>query len=250
MNWKRPCRASPERWKIATMCRPRCAISNPWMAWNSSTRLNLSRCIGCRKCVHACVAENNQSRRPEIQYIRVLEMPRGTMDLEQGDHYYDRPTGARRRSFLHAGAVPPVQESPLCQGLSGRSNLAGGGWDCGHRLRLVHRLPVLRGGLSLLGARVLISPNRRFPKTRLNPDMAYLSNRPRPKGVVEKCHFCLQRTRQGRMPACLEVCPTGSRKFGNVLDPAKRGLPDSQNQSHLRSQGGSGDAAPIFLLLR
>lgn len=21
------------------------------------------------------------------------------------------------------------------------------------------------------------------------------------------------------MPACLEVCPTGSRKFGNVLDP-------------------------------
>ena len=34
--------------------------------------LNLTRCIGCRKCVHACVAENNQSRNPEIQYIRVL----------------------------------------------------------------------------------------------------------------------------------------------------------------------------------
>jgi ferredoxin len=29
--------------------------------------LNLTRCIGCRKCVHACVAENNQSRSPEIQ---------------------------------------------------------------------------------------------------------------------------------------------------------------------------------------
>lgn len=29
--------------------------------------LNLTRCIGCRKCVHACVAENNQSRNPEIQ---------------------------------------------------------------------------------------------------------------------------------------------------------------------------------------
>jgi len=26
--------------------------------------LNLTRCIGCRKCVHACVAENNQSRNP------------------------------------------------------------------------------------------------------------------------------------------------------------------------------------------
>jgi molybdopterin-containing oxidoreductase family iron-sulfur binding subunit len=49
--------------------------------------------------------------------------------------------------------------------------------------------------------------------------MSYLSNRPRPKGVMEKCHFCLHRTRQGRLPACLEACPTGARKFGNVLDP-------------------------------
>ncbi len=36
--------------------------------------LNLTRCIGCRKCVHACVQENNQSRDPEIQYIRVLRL--------------------------------------------------------------------------------------------------------------------------------------------------------------------------------
>jgi len=43
--------------------------------------LNLTRCIGCRKCVHACVKENNQSRNPEIQYIRVLRMPHGTFDL-------------------------------------------------------------------------------------------------------------------------------------------------------------------------
>ncbi len=51
--------------------------------------LNLTRCIGCRRCVHACVAENNQSRNPEIQYIRVLRMPNGTFDLEKSDHNYD-----------------------------------------------------------------------------------------------------------------------------------------------------------------
>src|SRR5436190_4357652 len=50
--------------------------------------LNLTRCIGCRKCVHACVAENNQSRSPEIQYIRVLKMPYGSMEMEKGDHNY------------------------------------------------------------------------------------------------------------------------------------------------------------------
>ena len=26
-------------------------------------------------------------------------------------------------------------------------------------------------------------------------------------------------TRKGRYPACVEVCPVGARKFGNLLDP-------------------------------
>ena len=52
--------------------------------------LDLSRCIGCRRCVHACVEENNQSRDPEIQYITVLEMEkRHGVDLERANAYYD-----------------------------------------------------------------------------------------------------------------------------------------------------------------
>ena len=50
--------------------------------------LNLTRCIGCRKCVHACVNENNQSRNPEIQYIRVLRLPHGSLDIEKAEHNY------------------------------------------------------------------------------------------------------------------------------------------------------------------
>ncbi|MEZ4743359.1 MAG: 4Fe-4S dicluster domain-containing protein [Bdellovibrionota bacterium] len=57
-----------------------------------------------------------------------------------------------------------------------------------------------------------------IPRERLNPNQSYLSNRVRPKGVMEKCTFCLHRTRKGQYPACLEACPTGARKFGNILD--------------------------------
>jgi molybdopterin-containing oxidoreductase family iron-sulfur binding subunit len=58
-----------------------------------------------------------------------------------------------------------------------------------------------------------------LPKEEMNPVTHYMGNRPRMRGVVEKCHWCLQRSRQGRYPACVEVCPVGARKFGNLLDP-------------------------------
>jgi Fe-S-cluster-containing dehydrogenase component len=53
----------------------------------------------------------------------------------------------------------------------------------------------------------------------VNPDLHFLGNRTRPKGVVEKCTFCIQRVRNGRYTACVEICPVGARKFGNLLDP-------------------------------
>ena len=150
--------------------------------------LNLSRCIGCRKCVHACVAENNQSRSPEVQYIRVLEMPRGTTDIEQGNHHYDRATVPSEDHYYmpiqcHQCANPPcVKVCPV------EATWQEVRRHHGDRLRLVHRVPLLRGGVSLLGPPIQFSPSRRFPRTGSTPTMAYLSNRPRSKGVMEKCH--------------------------------------------------------------
>ncbi|NQU87901.1 MAG: 4Fe-4S ferredoxin, partial [Mariniphaga sp.] len=57
------------------------------------------------------------------------------------------------------------------------------------------------------------------PAEEINTEVHYLGNRPRMNGVVEKCTFCIQRTREGKYPSCVEICPTGSRKFGNLLDP-------------------------------
>ena len=181
--------------------------------------LSLSRCNGNRRCVHACVAENNQSRNPQLQYIRVDRDAPGDERPGPGRSPLRPPDRAGRGPLLPAGPVPPVRQPPLHQGVPGGGDLAGARRHHRHRLRLVHRLPVLRGGLSILrpDASTLAQPE--IPTKEINPDMGYLSNRPRSMGVMEKCTFCLHRTREGRLPACLEACPTGARKFGNLLDP-------------------------------
>ena len=180
--------------------------------------LNLSKCKGYRDCVKACVQENNQSRDSEIQYIRVLEMNHGSQNLEESEHYYTP------ESLPHEGKYyMPVQcnhcEDPPC----------------------VNACPVKAtwkepDGIVVvdynwcIGCRYCAAScpywARKFnwgepfiPVDEMNTQTHYLSNRPRTKGVMEKCTFCLQRTRKGRMPACQEACPTGSRVFGNLLDP-------------------------------
>ncbi len=57
------------------------------------------------------------------------------------------------------------------------------------------------------------------PKEEMTKKQHYLGNRLRGRGQMEKCTFCVQRSRNGRLPACVEACPTGARVFGNLLDP-------------------------------
>lgn len=181
--------------------------------------LDLSRCVGCRRCVHACVKENNQSRDPEIQWIRVLEMDKEEgVNLQHAEHYYN-PAEVPRESHFYMPVQCQQCKKPPCVkvcpvGATWKEKdgivVVDYNWCIGCRYCMA---------ACPYGARHFNWGEPHLDSKDVNPETHYLGNRPRPKGVVEKCTFCIQRTRKGLYPACVEICPTGSRKFGNLLDP-------------------------------
>jgi molybdopterin-containing oxidoreductase family iron-sulfur binding subunit len=65
------------------------------------------------------------------------------------------------------------------------------------------------------GARHFNWTEPEVPEEERNPDVPVEEK----AGVVEKCTFCVQRTRNGQTTACTEACPVGARKFGDLNDP-------------------------------
>ncbi len=185
--------------------------------------LDLSRCIGCRRCVYACVEENNQSRDPQIHWITVLEFEKGEKWVnvfEEADKYYN-PAKVPEEGHFYMPVQCQQCENPPCVKVCPTKAtwkerdgivVVDYNWCIGCRYCMA---------ACPYGARRFNWAKPRISKEEINTDTHYLGNRPRYKGVVEKCTFCIQRTREnpGRYPACVEICPVGARKFGNLLDP-------------------------------
>ncbi|MCA9190021.1 MAG: hypothetical protein KDA99_30560, partial [Planctomycetales bacterium] len=74
--------------------------------------VNLSLCNGNGKCMEACHLENNHDRATNQSYIRILEMPKGTMDMGKGNTTYMHAVPAEGMFYL------PVQcqqcDNPPC----------------------------------------------------------------------------------------------------------------------------------------
>jgi Fe-S-cluster-containing dehydrogenase component len=182
--------------------------------------LDISRCIGCRRCVYACVDENNQSRDPQVHWIRVLEMEKEKgIDFAHANAYYEADTVPRPGHFYVPVACQQC-ENPPCV----KSCPVGATWKEPDGIVVIDYDWCIgcRCCMSACpyGARHFNWKEPEIPEALMNPNTHALGNRPRMKGVVEKCTFCIQRVRDGRYPACVEVCPVGARKFGNLLDPS------------------------------
>ena len=154
----------------------------------------------------------------DIRYIRVLEMESGTFDMEHADPFYEHEHVPKRGKYYLPVQCQQCENPPCVKACPVRATWAEPdgivvvdyNWCIGCRY--------CQAACPYFARRFnwdapAIAPDH------INPNQGYLSNRIRPMGVVEKCTFCLQRTRNGRYPACLEACPTGARKFGNMKDP-------------------------------
>ena len=181
--------------------------------------LNISKCKGYRDCVAACVKENNLGRGGQMEYIRVVERDKGDNNLLNAEHYYNPEFVPQEgKEYLPIQCMqcdnpPCVKACPVEATWKEPDGIVviDYNWCIGCRYCMT---------ACPYSARHFNWTEPQIPPKELNPVTHYLGNRPRMKGVVEKCHFCIQRSRKGLQPACMEVCPTGARVFGNLLDPA------------------------------
>lgn len=178
---------------------------------------NISRCEGFMDCVQACVRENNLDRKSKTQYVRVFEMEHGQMDITKGNGKYFHEVPREGHFYMaiqcfHCENPPCVKACPTKATWKEKDGIVVVDYDW------------------CIGCRYCMAAcpywGRRFnwhdpevPAEEINPKQHYLGNRMRKRGQMEKCTFCIQRSRNGKLPACAEACPTGARIFGNLLDP-------------------------------
>jgi Fe-S-cluster-containing dehydrogenase component len=178
---------------------------------------NISRCEGYMDCVEACVKENNLDRKSKTQYVRIFEMENGQMDITTGNGKYFHEVPKEDHFYMgiqcfHCEQAPCIKACPTKATWKEPDGIVVVDYDW------------------CIGCRYCMAAcpywGRRFnwhdpevPKEEINKNQHYLGNRMRKKGQMEKCTFCIQRSRNGKLPACADACPTGSRVFGNLLDP-------------------------------
>lgn len=166
---------------------------------------DLTRCIGCNACTIACKAHNGTP--PGIFWARVLEKEVGKYPTAKRiflpvacNHCKEPPcvdacpTGATKKR--EDGIVTVEQDK--CIGC--RACMVVCPYEARYYLKKV--TPYFPGGFTPF------------------EEWVYKSKPWHQEGTVQKCTLCIDRVEEGKQPACVEVCLTNARYFGDFDDPS------------------------------
>ena len=179
--------------------------------------LDLDKCIGCRRCEYACVMENNTVRDAGMDWIHIYEVDReNVVHLEGATRdYVTAPKPGKVYvpvACMHCENPPCTMVCPVKATWKEKDGIVVIDYDkCIGCKYCVVACPY--------GARRFNLFKPHLDPLELNPNMHILGNIPRPIHVTEKCTWCVQRVRDGGVPACVEACPVGARVFGDLNDP-------------------------------
>ncbi|HEX5591039.1 MAG TPA: 4Fe-4S dicluster domain-containing protein [Candidatus Limnocylindrales bacterium] len=179
--------------------------------------VDTASCIGCGLCVAACKEENDVTE--EVGYARTW-VDRHAITVD-GAAYVDSPSGGIE-------GFPPTSTAPGAEGKAIASSYfeprlcmqcetspctevcpVGATYRTEDGIILVDPRRCIGCGYCVVacpyGARYLAPAADRAPNGT--------------PGIADKCTWCYHRISRGDLPACVEVCPVGARRFGDASDP-------------------------------
>jgi tetrathionate reductase subunit B len=167
--------------------------------------IQVDKCIGCGRCVDACKTENAVPQEPfffRTWVERYVIKNDGDVIVKNIDERITpRETASADRDVLRSFFIPK-----LCN-------------QCDHP-PCVQVCPV-GATFSTQEGVVLVDDQRCIGCRYCIQACPYGARYLHPvKHTADKCTFCYHRTSKGMLPACVEVCPTQARIFGDLASTA------------------------------
>jgi Fe-S-cluster-containing dehydrogenase component len=154
--------------------------------------VDTTRCVGCRACEAACSEANRLPAPAKLGQDAVFETTRTTDARTYTVVNRRRAAGSGTATFAKTQCMHCVDPACVSACLV-------------NALDKLPEGPVVYRADRCIGCRYcMVACPFGVPKFEYD----------RPLPLIQKCTFCVQRLREGKVPACAAVCPAGALEFG------------------------------------